>query len=234
MTVETEKFQFPSKGFHLVATKVGEADYFLEKLMEAQGHDDEFSYVLSAFASAARSITFALQSVMSKYPDFAEWYVTHQSNLKENELAKYFVNLRNIMQKVGIVPVGHTGTMRDGKVKHLSFFVHVDDLKSTPPGEVTRLAKEYFVEVLKIIESCYREFWVYTDPRAIFTKEGLSILGWTIEDIEEAAGLPRGYTDVPYDGDDKEYQRLRLLAREFQGDEMMEQYFTKYNLHSTA
>lgn len=229
-----EKFEFPSKGFHIVATKVGEADYFLGMLKEVQGHYDEFSYVLSAFASAARSVTFALQAVMTKYPGFDDWYVVHQASWKANGLAKYFVNLRNYMQKVGEIPVGHTGTIRKGQVKHLSYFVDIDDLKDAPAGEVTKLAEKYFVAVLKVVDACYRDFWMYADPRAIFTEEGLELLGWVIEDIEEAAGLTRGYTDITYDGEDKNHQRLRLLAREFQGGEMMEQYFEKYGLETTV
>jgi len=232
--VEIEKFEFPSKGFHIVATKVGEADYFLEKLKEVQGNYDEFSYVLSAFTSAARSITFSLQAVMSKYPDFSEWYKPHQEKLKADKLARYFVDLRNYLQKVGEVPVGHTGTMRGGKVKHLSFFMDIDSLKGAPPGEATRLSEEYFLEILKIIECCYRDFWIYVDPRALFTNEGLSQLGWSIEDIEECGGYPRGYTDVEYDGDDKDIQRLRILSRELQGDELMEQYFKKYGFENTT
>lgn len=232
--MHTEKFEFPSKGFHIVATKVGEADYFLDKLSEVQGNYDEFSYVLSAFSSASRSITFSLQAVMSKYPNFENWYKPHQEKLKSNDLARYFVDLRNYLQKVGEVPVGHTGTMRDGKIQHVSFFMDIDSLKGAPPGEVTKLAKEYFLEILKVVECCYRDYWVYVDPRALFTIEGLSQLGWTIEDIEECGGLPRGYTDVPYGGSDKDIQRLRLLSREFQGDELMEQYFEKYGFENTA
>lgn len=53
-----EKFKFPSRGFHIVSKKVGETDYFLEKLKSTQGYYDELSYILSAFSSAARSITF--------------------------------------------------------------------------------------------------------------------------------------------------------------------------------
>ena len=229
-----EKFQFPSKGFHIVATKVGEADYFLEKLKSVRGHYHEFSYVLSAFASAARSITFSIQAVMSKYPNFKSWYEEEQKLLRANELAKYFVSLRNYLQKVGEIPVGHTGTMRNGEVKHLSYFIDIEGLEKAPTGEETRLAEEYFIDILKVVERCYRDFWVYVDPRAIFTEKGLRILGWTIEDIEEAAGLPKGYTDIPYDADDKNFQRLRLLHREFGGDEMMEQYFAKYNIPSSS
>ena len=230
----TEKFQFPSKGFFIVAQKVGEADYFLEMLKSVNGRYYEFSYVLSAFTSAARSITFSLQAVMSKYPDFDSWYAREQEGLRSNDLAKYFVNLRNYLQKVGEIPVEHTGTMRNGEVKHLSYFVDIDGLEKAPAGEVTRLAEEYFIEVLKVIERCYRDFWVYVDPRAIFTEKGLAALGWTIEDIEESVGLPRGWTDIPYEGDDKNFQRLRLLQRDFGGDEMMEQHFQKYGVRSNA
>lgn len=230
----TEKFQFPSKGFYIVAQKVGEADYFLEMLKSVQGHYHNFSYVLSAFTSAARSITFSLQTVMSKYPEFNSWYAREQEGLRSKDLAKYFVNLRNYLQKVGETPVGHTGTMRNGEVKHLSYFVDIAGLEKAPAGEVTRLAEEYFVEVLKVIERCYRDFWAYVDPRAIFTEKGLAVLGWTIEDIEESVGLPRGWTDVPYEGEDKSLQRLQLLQREFGGDEMMEQYFQKYGVRSNV
>lgn len=228
--MDIEKFRFPSKGFHIVATKVGEADYFLESLVKVQGSYDEFSYTLSAFTSAARSITFSLQAVMTKYPNFDEWYKSHQENLKNNRLARYFVDLRNYLQKVGEVPVGHTGSMSGGKFKHFSFFVDIDSLKNAPPGEITELAKQYFTEILKVIKCCYRDYWEYVDPRALFTLEGLAKLGWSIEDIEECVGLPRGWTDIKWDGDDKDIQRLKALSREYQGDEIMEQYFVKYKL----
>lgn len=226
----SEKYKFPSRGFHVVAEKVGETDYFLDRMKDTQFVYREFSYNLSAFTAAARSITFSLQAVMDKYPGFGQWYAPHQANLKASELAKYFLNLRNHIQKVGNVPISHTGTFEFGKTRHLSYFVDIDELKNSPDGEVVYLSRQYFLQILTIIEQCYRDFWVYVDPRAIFTENGLSMLGWTIEDIEEAAGIPRGWTDIPYDGDDKNFQRLRLLSRQFGGDEMMEEYFTKYEI----
>jgi len=63
------------------------------------------------------------------------------------------------------------------------------------------LAKEYFVEIFKVIECCYRDYAVYVDPRSLFTIYGLAQLGWTIEDIEECAGLQRGCTDIDYNKD---------------------------------
>jgi len=169
---------------------------------------------------------------MSKYPGFDEWYVTHQEHLRSNCLAKYFVNLRNYMQKVGDVPVEHTGTMAGGEFKQFSFFVDTEGLEGAPDGEVTGLAEEYFVAVLKVVEECYRDFSVFVDPRVLFTEEGLERIGWVIEDIEEAVGLPRGWTDVPYEGGDKNHQRLRILARNYQGDEMLEKYFKEFGLIS--
>lgn len=232
--MNNNKYIFPSRGFHIVATKVGEADYFLDKLKSSGGFSDEFAYLLSAFASATRSITFSLQAVMCKYPDFEKWYEPYQEKLRNNELAKYFMELRNHLQKVGSVPISHAGTMQNGEVKHYSFFIDIKELKNTPIGEIRSLATEYFLTILNLTGQCYRDFSIYTDPRALFTPEGLASLNWTIEDIEEAVGLPRGYTDVEWDGDDKDCQRLKQLQKEFQGDELMEQYFEKYNIFKSC
>jgi hypothetical protein len=232
--VEVEKFKFPSRGFHIVADKVGEADYFLEKLKSVRLNYAEFSYILSAFTSAVRSITFSLQAVMSKYPKFQTWYELEQTELKSNSLAKYFVNLRNHLQKIGHTPVEHSGSLVSGEFEEYSYFIEVEGLEKAPEGEVTRLSEEYFIAILKVIERCYREFAVYADPRALFTEQGLSVIGWEIEDIEEAVGLPRGWTDIPYDSEDKNIQRLKLLRRDFGGDEMMEQYFSKYDIPSSV
>jgi hypothetical protein len=227
-----QKFTFPSRGFHIVAQKVGEADYFLEKLKDDLRFSDEFAYILSAFASAARSITFSLQAVMSGYPGFVEWYSPQQAELRKSKLARYFVDLRNLLQKVGEVPVAHEGWTHNGKFEKFSYFIDSKALGEAPAGDVMKLSKEYFVLILRLVESCYRHYRIYVDPRMLFTSDGLNALGWTIEDLEEAVGIPRGWTDVPYEGDDKEYQRLRLLSRQFQGDEVMEQYFLKYGFKS--
>lgn len=225
-----EKFIFPSRGFYIVAQKFAEADFFLEKMRETQFYFDDFSFNLSAFSSAARSITFSLQAVMCKYPNFDIWYAPHQSSLKSNGLAKYFVNLRNHMQKVGDAPVRHSGAIRFGKLRSGAHFIDVEGLKGAPDGEILQLSEQYLIEILKVIHLCYRDFWQYIDPSAIFTERGLSLLGWSIEDIEEAFGLPRGWTDVPYNGSDKVFQRLRLLQRQFGGNDSMAKFFEKYGL----
>ena len=62
-----KKFTFPNAGIHIVSHKIGEADYFLTKLMKTHSWDNEYNYIFSAYVSALRSITFTLQFVMKKY-----------------------------------------------------------------------------------------------------------------------------------------------------------------------
>ena len=231
----SDKFEFPSKGFYLVGKKVAESDYFLTKLNASEFYGDEFNFNLSAFCSAARSITFSLQTVMSKFPNFDEWYLPHQQSLKDNEIARFFVDLRNYIQKVGDAPIGYSGTFLNNEMQHHYYFVDNDKLKNVPPGNIINLANEYFMCILKVIEHCYRDYWVYVDPRALFTQEGLEKLGWTIEDVEEAGGFPRGWTHIKnYDGDDLDDQRLKALRRDIQGDEILEAIFKKYEFPVTT
>lgn len=222
-----QKFEFPSRGFHIVADKFGEADYFLELMREKEEHYKEFEYALSAFASAARSITFSLQAVMSKYPEFSKWYIPKQEELKKNKLAKFFLDLRNHLQKVGSVPVASSGSIVYGNFFSDTEFVPIPEIKEVPVGNVIKLAESYLIDVLEVLKECYHNFSAYVDPRAIFTTDGLSVLGWSIEDLEEALGFPRGYTDVEFEDGEKDKNRLKALSR-YGGDEEMEQYFEKY------
>lgn len=49
--------------------------------------DEKFSYFLSAFLSAVRSITFHMQKQFGKTPGFAEWYCIEQVKMRgDNEL----------------------------------------------------------------------------------------------------------------------------------------------------
>jgi hypothetical protein len=224
-----EKFVFPSKGFYLVADKAGEADYFLERMKENQLDIQSFGYLFSAFVSASRSITFVLQSVMSNYPNFDNWYSPHQETLKSNELAKYFVGLRNEALKTGRSPISHYGSYIDGEMKTSQVFIETKYLKGKPEGYLLELCINYLKDVLKVLKACYLDYSVYVNPRAIFTSEGLSELGWTIEDLEESLGLPRGCTDIPEDSPEKNKNRLSILSGNG-GDEIMEQYFEKYSI----
>lgn len=102
-----------SKTFGLVDEKLAEADFFLEKLAESGLNFFEVRCYFSAFVSSARSVTFALQFVMSDVAGFEEWYSGKQQNLKDDLNAKFFHTARNESQHTGINPVS------GGSLKHL-------------------------------------------------------------------------------------------------------------------
>ena len=95
------------------------------------------------------------------------------------------------------------------------------------------LSESYFRLLLEILRECYLDYWAYVDPRAIFTTQGLDVLGWTIEDVEEAVGFPRGGTDIPWPDDEKDRARLKALNR-YGSDEHMDVFFGKYNIDPDA
>ena len=223
------KFTFPNRGFHSVAEKVAETDYFLQKMKDCAQDIEEFGFLFSAFVSAARSTTFCLQTTMSGYPKFDEWYSPRQLRLKESSLATFFVELRNHIQKVGSPPLFYSGSSRDGVLEWTSEFLPTPDLQNVPAGDVVELSEAYFRLLLEILRECYIDYQAYIDPRATFTKEGLAELGWSIEDLEESLGFARGWTDIPWPDDDKDTQRLKELSRHG-GDELMDVFFEKYEI----
>jgi hypothetical protein len=101
--------------------KIDEAEYFLVRLTESAGQ--HFNFNLNAFLSSARSVTFYLQSSMANVDAFKDWYQQHQEKLSQDNCARFFLDLRNVSQKVGPVAcvggqletaAGLTGLCRTG------------------------------------------------------------------------------------------------------------------------
>ncbi|TRW25364.1 hypothetical protein FMM05_08655 [Flavobacterium zepuense] len=227
----SEKFKFPNAGIHIVAHKVGEADYFLEQLKKCHSWDQEFDYNFSAFVSAMRSITFSLQFVMSKYPGFDEWYKIRQEKLRSSKLAKAFVEFRNHAQKTGIIPIAKERSFNEGIFYETTqFYVpKYSETKGVPDGTVKELSERCLIEILTVVAECYKDFDVYIDPRVLFTERALEKLNWTIEDIEEMCGFPRGYTNMNFKDDTFSNEEIRLnLLRNHGGDETLQIYLDKY------
>ncbi len=84
--------------------RLKEAEFFLEKLIETHGKEDEFRYYLSALVSAARSITLVLQKdLRSKHsPQFDDWWSEKKQTIPDSPISFETIrNLRNILQKEG-------------------------------------------------------------------------------------------------------------------------------------
>jgi hypothetical protein len=103
----------------LIKHEVAEADFFLNSMRDSGFNIFGFHCYFSAFMSASRSITFALQAVMSGTPGFAEWYEIARQPLVEDSRARFFVQLRNIATKTGELGVtgGSSRLLDDGKTQ---------------------------------------------------------------------------------------------------------------------
>ncbi|MCG5434852.1 hypothetical protein [Micromonospora foliorum] len=77
----------------------------------------------------ARSVTFVLQGLLNKLPDAASWYAESQATLKDDPICKWFVELRNKIEKQGSL----------GQPSRTVDFLHVGPAfyAAQPPGTVS-------------------------------------------------------------------------------------------------
>jgi hypothetical protein len=207
---EAVKIGITVRSFGLVEQKLGEADFFYNHVCSANW--GEVRHYFSAFISAARSVTFAVQGAITGADGFDAWYGGWQKRLRDDPLARFFHECRTDSQHLGICPIVG-GTYVEGR--QLLFFGQHDPNRRTPvPDEdVATCCRVYLTTLCELVNDCFRVFGLLIDPNQVYTLEGLAAKGWTIEDVEEELGLPRGYTDIPWEGIDKTHQRLHLLRR---------------------
>lgn len=74
--------------------KVREAEYFLGQMKQTFENADEFYWNLSAFFSAARSITFYMQEQYAHQDGFTEWYCQEQIKMKADLELSYLNKAR--------------------------------------------------------------------------------------------------------------------------------------------
>jgi len=198
-----------SRSFGLVDSKVQEAEYFLDRILEA----DQFFFGVQcdavAFVASARSITFAMQSSLAGISEFDAWYAVKQVELRKNPLAKFFHEFRRVSQHIGEnVVVG--GSFQSGKA--LFHFGSVPELTSVPTIDVASACTEYFKLILELVYECYIAFNPLINGQWRFTRQHFESIGKTIEDAEEELGLPRGWGQVPGFDDDTRWLYLRREA----------------------
>lgn len=197
---------------HHSLERLQEAEYFLCRLITTNGL--YFAFDLNAFLSASRSVTFVLQRELSDVPAFQSWYQRRSGEMKSDSEMEFFKNLRNISQKRG--PVAYVGGARYGGGYSARFLRSEAQI---PPRLVERDIAEACAEHLKKLASlllgCYEALPFHCCMAGALSVEGMDALGYTLEDVETALGLPKGWTDVggneiPLDA------RLNLLKREIE------------------
>jgi hypothetical protein len=91
--------------FGVVEDKLREADFFLGCLRKSSYLSFEGRCFFSAFVSAARSVTFAMQASLKGVRDFDQWYEAVRTSLRTDRLAPYFVEIRNDVVHKGRNPL---------------------------------------------------------------------------------------------------------------------------------
>ena len=212
----------------IIDAKVFEADFFLEKLATAGTDFFAARCYFSAFVSASRSITFAFQASLRDVPGFAEWYAAQQRRLRETPSARFLLEVRNETQKIGHTPlnVGQSERRPDGTIQ-LSYFFSGGfdgDPGLIPEHDVESVCREHLRLLIDIVYQCYETFDVMS-PLSFYSVPNFEARKFTLEDMEEALGVPRGWTNV--EGASFE-DRLRRLRRQFP-DTAIDRLFLRYS-----
>ncbi len=74
--------------------KLGESGYFLTQMKQTANDWMPFRFNLSAFLSAARSITFVIQKEYAQVAAFESWYKLQQEEMRKDKVLTFFNNLR--------------------------------------------------------------------------------------------------------------------------------------------
>jgi hypothetical protein len=196
--------------FWLIDGKLREADFFLEKLRAAPDLDDA-RYYFSAFASAARSITYAIQVCLRGVPGFERWYESKQEKLKRDSIAKYFHCLRNHMNHVGLNPLGR---MTRGILTTEFFLVG----KNVPEENAVVACRGYLSALVGIAAEAFEKFWHHLDLPADITIATLEERGFTLEDVEAEFGLPARWSAGAHRLPAKRLELLKEYSKTVIGD----------------
>jgi hypothetical protein len=217
------------RSFQIVENKIAEAEFFLKKIKKARLNFISARYYFSAFLSAARSITFALQCSMKDIKGFDDWYKIEQNRLNKDKISRYMLNARNESQKEGIYHLGRGESYRNKNGKRIIkyYFDEIlpaakDKLESVPSEDVVLACEKNFIQLLEVIYGCFLKFGSSIDPAQYYTFENLKKTEKSIEDIEEELGFPRGWTDAIPNG-----ERLRALKSHIIDTEI-DFFFVKY------
>ena len=208
-----------AQSFGVVEEKLYEARFFLEKLRESDSISTDARYYFSAFVSASRSVTFALQATMSDLPDFRSWYTSAQAQLESDPLACHFKAIRNDLIHKGRNPLNEVTVeyLREDLASQLggqcTNVIVLPDLQSnngTILTDAVRASETYFESLLRVVYECYDRFRCFVDPRWYFTQDNFLAMGKTFDDAVCELGYPLACASAAPEGEGK-WRVLRSL-----------------------
>lgn len=224
-----------SRSFGIVESKMLEADFFLDKLKESANQFfvwQECQFYFSAFLSSARSVTFALQASINGSEELEKWYKEKQDVLKNDKESRFFVEVRNLSQKIGYCPISGGRMYKDNNGNY-NFILHFDlwnteNLKYIPEEDVITVSERFFMKLLEVIQDCYANFGYIIDSRKHYTVKNMKRLGKTVEDLEEELGFPRGWMDVDESSKEERMSFLLEYIRSREVNDSIDLLFIKY------
>lgn len=81
---------------------IHQCEYHLQGMKKSKNVEEfEITYAAFFFMSA-RTVTFSLQKEFTNHPVFAEWYERKREHLRDDRIARFFVDERNRIEKEGI------------------------------------------------------------------------------------------------------------------------------------
>lgn len=205
--------------FRVVEDKLKEADFFLRRFCTTDVFDPEGLYYFSAFVSASRSVTFALQHSLGEIGGFDSWYNSARHRLRTDRLAPFFVEVRNSLVHRGINPLNQISG--DHLREHLSKQIrgrerfHVLVIPGTSGGgsqsaDAVDASTDYFRSLVEVVFDCYKQFLTEIDAKWYFTKENFRVLGKTLDDaLAELGFSPCWIEAMPTGGDEEAWRVLR-------------------------
>jgi hypothetical protein len=154
--------------------KLNESEYFLKMAKALFENDDEFSYSISAFLSAARSITFYMQKQYGRCYGFPDWYSRKQVYMLADDDFNFLNNAR--VETIHKAPV-RTGASREVTIKMNAIIgslskeesQQMKDADSKPPEQgVPKTVRRFFpdhasVDVIPLCEKQLAELRALVD-----------------------------------------------------------------------
>lgn len=211
-----------SHSFDAVNEKIAEAEFFLEKMVEAGSDWFSFRNYLSAFLSAARTSTLALQH-FKDLPSFDDWYVVHREALKSDPLAKFMLDTRNDHVHGGPSPIAGASFYQGGATYQFR-----KQRDSVPNGDIVSVCRKHFIDLLSIVYDCYIVLGVHIDPQQYYTKEHFETMGRTIDqaELEIWGWVMESYIEEGFDEDDR-WLELRTRVGECSINHLFNGYLGK-------
>jgi hypothetical protein len=207
--------------FDAVDEKVAEAEFFLRRMVDAGMDMFAFKCFLSAYLSAARTATLALQQ-FNDLPGFETWYRPHRERLRADPVARFLLDARNAHLHGGPNPVSG-GRFQGGGTQYFFSTATCDD--GTGLADVVSTCRGHFVILLEIVLDCYAKLGVHVDPQQYYTKEHFASLSRSIEHAEtEVWGwVMESLESEGYDEDDR-WHELRSRVGECQINHLFYSY----------